>query len=254
MTGFLRHTLTLNDKRHTFMSFPISLLVRATITIAFYLNYLTNMATQTHAQPLTCKLNNTEINLSISSTMAGKSGVVRCFDSDGKLRREMEYRKGRPMGAETFVDFDARKTSFNTNEKGNKEGVEKTFAPAGWLEREQSYLDGRPEGLMKTYRKKDTIKGITWYANGKAVFEAGYRESGKTEELRCGERSYFRGDREICGFHGKPSTVEIYGADEKLISTQIYLNGKQQESLSFHSDGSLMKQEKHLKSSEKSLK
>jgi antitoxin component YwqK of YwqJK toxin-antitoxin module len=188
-----------------------------------------------------CSLNGKDINLSNGESTKGITGVVRCTDREtGTLSREIPYVNGKTSGimkyyrgTKKFVEYkDGQPTqrSQEWDEQGNL--VRDTLSPT---------REGRP---FRFYYPNGKLQHLKWLENDKPVFWATYNQDGQLTSLLCGDKSYLKEDRDLCGFDGKPSEVKFYSSQGTLLRNSTYLNGKLVDSARFASDGRKLETEK----------
>jgi antitoxin component YwqK of YwqJK toxin-antitoxin module len=189
-----------------------------------------------------CSLAGKDINLSNGESTKGITGVVRCTDrGTGTLSREIPYVKGKQdgiakdyrWGTKKFVEYkDGQPTqrSQEWDEQGNL--VKDTLSPA---------REGRP---FRFYYPNGKLQHLKWLEHDKAVFWAVYNQDGQLTSLLCGDKSYFKEDRDLCGFGGKPSEVKLYSSQGTVLRSNSYLNGKLVDSTRFAYDGRTLETER----------
>ncbi len=191
---------------------------------------------------LDCELNGRTINPSDSSSIAGKTGLVRCKDrSTGELQREQQLQNGVVMGLARFYEKGKLAKEHTLNAKGNIHGVAREFAPNGQVLREAVYDDGRERGLVRSFYPGGQPRRVTFFPDAgtdRAFVE--FTESGKLSALRCGETPMLApaaDDARLCGFTGGPSQVELFDERGILRSRLSYLTGKRVRSQNFYDNG-----------------
>jgi len=191
---------------------------------------------------LDCELNGRTINPSDSSSIAGKTGLVRCKDrSTGELQREQQLQNGVVMGLARFYEKGKLAKEHTLNAKGNIHGVAREFAPNGQVLREAVYDDGRERGLVRSFYPGGQPRRVTFFPDAgtdRAFVE--FTESGKLSALRCGETPMLApaaDDARLCGFTGGPSQVELFDERGILRSRLSYLAGKRVRSQNFYDNG-----------------
>ena len=199
---------------------------------------------------MTCELGGKEVNTANGADTAGKTGMLRCKEG-GKIVREEEYKNGSHVGYEMMIDFEGKKTVRNVTEKHNSIGVLKVYNPKGVLVREENYGPGKQpgwsdqQGVTRHFTDEGKLEYIAWFEHGDRMFEAEYLKNGKVARLSCGKRSYFDGDRELCGFAGKPSKVQLFASSGEVYETRQYRNGKLQENAELDERGRVLKKEEY---------
>jgi len=191
---------------------------------------------------LDCELNGRTINPSDSSSIAGKTGLVRCKDrSTGELQREQQLQNGVVMGLARFYEKGKLAKEHTLNAKGNIHGVAREFAPNGQVLREAVYDDGRERGLVRSFYPGGQLRRVTFFPDaGTDRAFAEFTESGKLSALRCGETPMLApaaDDARLCGFTGGPSQVELFDERGILRSRLSYLAGKRVRSQNFYDNG-----------------
>lgn len=195
----------------------------------------------THAA-LDCELNDRSINLSDASSVAGKTGLVRCKErGTGELQREQQLQNGVFMGLARFYEKGKLAKEHMLNAKGNIHGLAREFAPNGQVVREAVFDDGRERGLVRSFYPSGQLRRVTFYPDvgtDRAFVE--FTERGQMSALRCGEKPMLApaaDDAGLCGFTGGPSQVELFDERGILRSRLSYLAGKRVRSQNFYDNG-----------------
>jgi hypothetical protein len=100
-----------------------------------------------------CELNGESVNPNNGHTTAGKSGVMRCTDEDGQVRRrDQTLRDGRFVGPVVVVLADGERREYSVNERGNRHGLARTFDGKGTLRKEENLDNGSNVGARARSR------------------------------------------------------------------------------------------------------
>lgn len=192
-----------------------------------------------------CELNGESVNPNNGHTTAGKSGVMRCVDEDGQVRRrEQTLREGRFVGPVVMVLADGERREYSVNERGNRHGVARTFDGKGTLRKEENLEDGSAVGVQKTFAEAGHLQELHFAAERRTVLTIAYLADGTLSELRCAPTSVVPQDREVCGHTGRgASEVTLYREPGKPSGTVSYLQGKMQRLSVLDRDGRLVRNE-----------
>jgi antitoxin component YwqK of YwqJK toxin-antitoxin module len=209
-----------------------------------------HFASITHAAILDCELNGQSVSPNNGSTTAGKTGLMRCVDRDTKqLAREEELREGKFMGLSRFYKDGVLEREHSVNEKGNRDGRSREFGKNGQVLRDETYRNGSTTGLARSWYESGTIKRVTFYGSdndndkGAREREQAYAEfttRKQLSELRCGSKPLLApevNDAALCGFEGKPSTVEMFSDSGTLRKRAVLLAGTRTKLVGFHDNG-----------------
>jgi antitoxin component YwqK of YwqJK toxin-antitoxin module len=218
------------------------------ITASYFIALLFTQAT--HAAILDCELNGQSVSPNNGSTTAGKTGLMRCVDRDTKqLAREEELRDGKFMGLSRFYKDGVLEREHSVNEKGNRDGRSREFGKNGQVLRDETYRNGSTTGLTRSWYESGTIKRVTFYgsdndkdtsARERELAYAEFTSRKQLSELRCGSKPLLSpevNDAALCGFEGKPSTVEMFSESGTLRKRAVLLAGTRTKLVGFHDNG-----------------
>lgn len=201
-------------------------------------------ATLAHAQQ-DCELNGRSVNTDNGSSIAGKSGLLRCKDrATGELQREAQVQNGVSMGLVRIYEKGrlAREHSLNAN--GNLQGRAREFSPSGRVLRDAVYDDGQERGLVRSFYPDGKLRRAIFYpdtGSGAERASVEFTEHGQLSALRCADAPTLApvvDDARLCGFTGTgPSQVDLFDARGNLRSRLSYVSGKRVRSQSFYDNG-----------------
>ncbi len=212
--------------------------------------FIVVFASFSHATVLDCELNGQSVSPNNGATTAGKTGLMRCVDRETKqLMREEELREGKFMGLSRFYKDGALEREHSVNEKGNREGRSREFAKSGQVLRDETYRNGSTTGLARSWYESGAIKRVTFYGSDNDK-DAGTREREQAyaeftsrkqlSELRCGSKPLLApevNDAALCGFEGKPSSVDMFSESGTLRKRAVLLAGTRMKLVGFHDNG-----------------
>ena len=191
-----------------------------------------------------CELNGESVNPYNGNTTAGKSGVMRCTDDDGSVRRrEQTLRDGRFVGPVVMVLADGERREYSVNERGNRHGLARTLDGKGTLRKEENLDNGSNVGLQKNFAEAGYLQELHFADERRTVLTIGYLADGTLNELRCAPASVVPQDREVCGHAGRASDVTLYREPGKPSGTVSYLAGKMQRQTALDREGRLVRNE-----------
>lgn len=185
-----------------------------------------------------CELNGESVSRANGHTTAGKSGVMRCTNDSGQVRRlDQTLRDGQYVGPVLMVLADGERREYSLNERGNRDGVARTFDGQGTLRKEEHFEDGSAVGVQKTFAEAGHLQELRFAAGRRTVLTMAYLADGQLTELRCAAVSLVPQDREVCGHAGRASDVTLVRADGKPAGTVSYLHGQMQRQTVLDRDG-----------------
>ncbi len=189
-----------------------------------------------------CDVNGVPVNLSIASTVAGKTGLMRCKDHDtGALVGEQQIQGGSFVGAVRIYENGALVKEQSVNASGNLDGKAREFSTGGQLLRDATYEDGHEVGLVRNYHPTGQLRRVTYFADsGGESASVEFNVRGQLTALRCGEKPVLApaaDDTRLCGFDNKPSQVELFDDRGMLRSRLSYLVGKRVRSEDLYDNG-----------------
>ena len=190
-----------------------------------------------------CEVGGQTVNPANGSTIAGKTGLMRCKDRDsGELVREQQLQNGVFMGLVRYYEKGKLLKEHSVNARGNMDGLAREFAPAtGRVLRESRYEDGHETGLSRSFHPNGQLRRATFYAEPGERAYAEFTEGGQLSGLRCGDKPLLApaaDDARLCGFVGStPSQVELFDTKGILRSRLAYLAGKRVRSEELYDNG-----------------
>lgn len=192
----------------------------------------------------TCELNGENVSRSNGYTTAGKSGLMRCTDDSGSVRRlDQTLRDGRYVGPVLMVMADGERREYSVNERGNREGVARTFDGKGTLRKEENLEDGTAVGVQKNFAEAGHLEELHFALGRRTVLTIGYLADGTLSELRCAPVTLVPQDREVCGHGARASEVTLYRAAGQPSGTVSYLKGQMQRQTVLDRAGRLVRTE-----------
>lgn len=191
-----------------------------------------------------CELNGESVNPNNGHTTAGKSGVMRCTDEDGPVRRrEQTLLEGRFVGPVVMVLADGERREYSVNERGNRHGLARTFDGRGTLRMEENLDNGSNVGVQKRFGESGDLQELSFADGRRTLLTIAYLADGTLRELRCAPASLVPQDREVCGHAGRASEVTLYREPGKPSGTVSYLNGQMQRQSVLDREGRLVRNE-----------
>ena len=192
----------------------------------------------------TCELNGESVSRANGHTTAGKSGVMRCTDDSGQVRRlDQTLRDGKYVGPVLMVLADGERREYTLNERGNRDGLARTFDGKGTLRKEESFEDGSSLGVQKHFAEAGHLQELHFAAGRRTVLTIGYLADGRLTELRCAAVTLVPQDREVCGHTGRASDVTLHRADGQPAGAVSYLQGQMQRQSVLDREGRLVRNE-----------
>jgi antitoxin component YwqK of YwqJK toxin-antitoxin module len=191
-----------------------------------------------------CELNGESVNPNNGHTTAGKSGVMRCTDEDGPVRRrEQTLLEGRFVGPVVMVLADGERREYSVNERGNRHGLARTFDGRGTLRMEENLDNGSNVGVQMRFGESGDLQELNFADGRRTLLTIAYLADGTLRELRCAPASLVPQDREVCGHAGRASEVTLYREPGKPSGTVSYLNGQMQRQSVLDREGRLVRNE-----------
>ena len=132
-----------------------------------------------------CEIQGVAVNPAVGSTLQGKSGLMRCTDSDsGLLVREQEVSHGRLMGQVRMYHDGLLTKEYGQNERGNLHGSLREVTPGGRLVRKAVYDNGVVLGLMRVYHPNGQLqRGSALDAAGNEIAAVEFTPQGQVTDL-----------------------------------------------------------------------
>ncbi|WP_019657509.1 toxin-antitoxin system YwqK family antitoxin [Variovorax atrisoli] len=203
-------------------------------------------ATLAHAQ-LDCELNGHGVNPDNGSSIAGKTGLLRCKDrTSGELQRESQIQNGVAMGLVRIYEKGRLAKEQSVNAKGNLQGRAREFSPTGRVLRDATYDDGQERGLVRSFYPDGKLRRAIFYptsdtGGGSERASVEFTEHGQLSALRCADAPTLApvvDDARLCGFSGTgPSQVDLFDARGILRSRLSFVSGKRVRAQSFYDNG-----------------
>jgi antitoxin component YwqK of YwqJK toxin-antitoxin module len=191
-----------------------------------------------------CELNGESVSRANGHTTAGKSGVMRCTDESGQVRRlDQTLRDGKYVGPVLMVLADGERREYSLNERGNRDGVARTFDGKGTLRKEENLEDGSAVGVQKTFAEAGHLQELYFAAGRRTVLTIGYLADGRLTELRCAPVTLVPQDREVCGHTGRASDVTLHRTDGQPAGTVSFLQGQMRRQSVLDREGRLVRNE-----------
>lgn len=191
-----------------------------------------------------CELNGESVSRANGHTTAGKSGVMRCTDDSGQVRRlDQTLREGKYIGPVLMVLADGERREYSVNERGNRDGVARTFDGKGTLRKEENLENGSAVGVQKNFAEAGHLQELHFAAGRRTVLTIGYLADGRLTELRCAAVTLVPQDREVCGHVGRTSEVTLHRADGQPAGSVSFLRGQMQRQTVLDREGRLVRNE-----------
>ena len=121
-----------------------------------------------------CEIQGVAVNPIMSSTLLGKSGLMRCTDRDsGRVEREQDVSHGRMVGQVRIYQDEQLIKEYGQNDRGNLHGRMREFTAGGRVLRDALYDNGVVVGIMRTYHPNSQLqRGSVLTAAGSALAAA----------------------------------------------------------------------------------
>ncbi len=191
-----------------------------------------------------CELNGESVSPYNGNTTAGKSGLMRCVNDDGQVRRlDQTLRDGRIHGPVVMELADGERREYSVNERGNRDGVARTFDAKGTLRKEENLEDGSAVGVQKNFAEAGHLQELHFAAGRRTVLTIAWLADGRLTELRCAAVTLVPQDREVCGHAGRASEVTLYREAGKPAGTVSHLQGQLQRLTVLDREGRLVRNE-----------
>jgi antitoxin component YwqK of YwqJK toxin-antitoxin module len=195
----------------------------------------------------TCELNGESVNPNNGGTTQGKSGLMRCRESDtGLVVREQELQNGKFMGVMRYFKSGQLEREFSVNERGNREGVSREWNVADGkrvLVREESYANSKTTGIVRSWYPTGQRRRIGFYGDDESEqASVEFTTDGKLYALRCAPRPVFGSefdDKAACGHAGSISTVELFNGKGLLASRVSFERGERRKVETLWENGSV---------------
>lgn len=191
-----------------------------------------------------CELNGESVNPYNGNTTAGKSGLMRCVNDEGQVRRlDQTLRDGRIHGPVVMELADGERREYSVNERGNRDGLARTFDGKGTLRKEENLEDGSAVGVQKNFAEAGHLQELHFAAGRRTVLTIAWLADGRLTELRCAAVTLVPQDREVCGHAGRASNVTLYREAGQPAGTVSYLKGQLQHLTVLDREGRLVRTE-----------
>ena len=195
-----------------------------------------------------CELNGQAINPNNGAETAGKTGMMRCKDSDtGIVVREHELQNGKDIGLSRYFNKAGQiEREFSVNERGNREGLSREWAsaePGGKrvLVREETQRNGKSVGVVRTWYPNGERRRLTFYGDDeREQASVEFTTGDKLYDLRCTTRPVFGkdfDDKTACGHAGAVSTVMLYNGKGEATGRLAFERGERRRSESLWDNG-----------------
>ena len=195
-----------------------------------------------------CEIQGVAVNPAVGSTLQGKSGLMRCTDSDsGLLVREQEVSHGRLMGQVRMYQDGLLTKEYGQNERGNLHGSLREVTPGGRLVRKAVYDNGVVLGLMRVYHPNGQLqRGSALDAAGNEIAAVEFTPQGQVTDLVCADKPMLApliDDSKACGFVGGPSQVDYFLDGGSLYRRAFFQAGRRIQLDTLRGDGKVVQQE-----------
>ena len=134
-----------------------------------------------------CEIQGVAVNPTVSSTLQGKTGLMRCTDRDsGRIEREQDVVHGRLVGQVRIYQSGLLAKEYGQNERGNLHGTLRELTPGGLLVRKATYDNGLVVGLMRVYHPNGQLqRGSVMDAAGNEIAAVEFTAQGQVTDLVC---------------------------------------------------------------------
>jgi antitoxin component YwqK of YwqJK toxin-antitoxin module len=199
-----------------------------------------------------CEIAGEAVRPASPSTLAGKSGTMRCRDRDsGQLVQEQEVQNGRIAGLHRIYANGRLVREQSVNAQGNLQGLLREFdAAGGLLLREASYSNGNRVGLARSFHPgTQQLQRVSFHAApGGELAAAEFTPSGQLRALRCGGKPLLApafDDSRPCGFagNGPGPVVPLYADNGNLRARVTFAAGRLVRQDTFYDNGQLAQQQ-----------
>lgn len=195
-----------------------------------------------------CEIQGVAVNPAVSSTLHGKTGLLRCTDRDsGRVEREQDVVHGRLVGQVRLYQNGLLAKEYGLNERGNLHGVLREVTPGGRLVRKATYDNGVLVGLMRSYHPNGQLqRGSVVDAAGNEIAAVEFTPQGQLADLVCGDKPMLApliDDNKACGFVGGPSQVEFFLDGGSLHRRAFFQAGRRIQLDTLRGDGKIVQQE-----------
>jgi antitoxin component YwqK of YwqJK toxin-antitoxin module len=195
----------------------------------------------------TCELNGESVNPNNGGTTQGKSGLMRCKESDtGVVVREQELQNGKFMGVVRTFKSGQLEREYSVNERGNREGVSREWNVADGkrvLVREESYVNSKTTGIVRTWYPTGQRRRLGFYGDDESEqASVEFTVDGKLYALRCAPRPVFGSefdDKAACGHGGSIATDELFNGKGQLASRVSFERGERRKVETLWDNGSV---------------
>lgn len=185
-----------------------------------------------------CLLNGESVSLYNGSTTAGKTGIIRCKDSEtGKLSREREVKSGKIVGLYRLYREGIIALEYTDEENGQRHGVVREYANNGKLIKEENEVHGKRLGLQREWTSDGKPKSIEYIGDtesGSAKIR--WATTGAINSLQCANKPVLAphvDDASLCGFKGKPSTIHYFHDGGQRRASEVILAGVTQQAIQY---------------------
>lgn len=196
-----------------------------------------------------CEIGGQSVNPNNGNTTAGKTGLMRCRDSEGgPVLREQELRNGVFMGVVRSFRNGVLEREHSVNEKGNRDGRSREFAAtpgaSNQVLRDETLRNGTTVGLARTLLASGTLKRVSFHGDdGREQAVAEFTPQAKLAELRCGAQPLLAPDADDatwCGHRGRePVTVELFASNGAVRGRLTHQRGERRKVEALWDNGKL---------------
>ncbi len=185
-----------------------------------------------------CFLNGKEVSPDNGATTEGKTGIMHCKDREsGKPTRDKELRAGKWVGLTRDYVNGLPSIEYGRDENGRDHGFNRKFAPNKQMIFEEFNEHGKQVGIKREWYLDGGLKTIEFAGKDNSEkANARYTPKKQLNDLNCSSAPRLAphvDDASLCGFKGKPSTVEFFNDEGKLRGREIYLAGVTQKAQEF---------------------
>jgi antitoxin component YwqK of YwqJK toxin-antitoxin module len=195
-----------------------------------------------------CELNGKPVNPDNGTTTEGKSGLMRCRESEGgPVVREQELQQGKFMGVVRYFRDGSLEREYHVNERGNRDGLAREWARGegggkSQLVREETYRDGRDSGIARSWYPSGQLRRVSFHGDEREQASAEFTAQGQLAELRCTSRPVLGtdfDDKTACGHDGAVSAVVLYSGKGQPRGRVAYEHGERRKSETLWDNGAV---------------
>ena len=202
-----------------------------------------------------CHLNGESVSMYNGATTAGKTGIIRCKDSDtGKLLRDREIKAGKIYGLLRQYRDGVLVLEYTDEENGQRHGLSREYANNGKLIKEETEDHGKRKGLQREWTMEGKLKKLEWIGSSEAESASiRWTPDGAINSLRCASKPVLAphvDDANLCGFKGKPSKLSYLHDGGQKRASETLLGGVVQESTQYDYNSGKIRSTSELKANE----